>query len=198
MIGAAFRSLIAAASRLRGTVPEVAGDDDAEPALSPAAPAEHTAGARAALRARSQVGTGRYRLGRGGRRPTAPSPLDGAGECDCSGFASWAIELDRKDDRIGGGWISTDSIVRDATGPRVLFEVLAPADCRPGDLVVYPGRYVGGRRVAIGHVGVIVEAADTIARCRVVHCHGPTGQSPAIEERDGRPWATRGIVVRLR
>lgn len=192
---APFASFLA---RLRSTVPEVTGDHDAEPAGFPPVLPRPDLAARTVARARSMVGRGTYRLGAGGRHPDAASPLDAAGECDCSGFASWCIGRDRKEPQIVGGWISTDSIVRDATGPRVLFQAVAPIDAAPGDLVVYPGRYVDGRRVAIGHVGVVVVAADTIADCRVVHCHGPSGGSPAISERDGRPWARRGIVARLR
>ena len=156
-------------------------------------------------RARSVVGTGTYRLGRGGRHHDAASPLDAEGCCDCSGFASWAVGLDRKSAAIEGGWISTDSIVRDATGPRRLFVVVpVGAMAQPGDLVVYPGRFVGGVRVGIGHVGVVAavptgwryDATGQIGWLRIVHC-AASGWI-AIRESDGRPWAKRGIVARLK
>lgn len=87
-----------------------------------------------ALRARSMVGRGVYRLGRGGRKPLASSPFDAAGEADCSGYAAWAIGLDRyQPGDIGGDWISTDSIVRDARGPRAMFELVGAA---PASLTV--------------------------------------------------------------
>lgn len=154
---------------------------------------------RAALavdRALGAVGTCTYSLGKGGRHPESPTPGDAQGRLDCSGFASWCLGLDRKSDAIDGGWISTDSIVRDATGKRRLFRVVPAGQIRAGDLVVFPGRYVAGRRVAIGHVGVVVEAGPTIEASRVAHCHGPSGRSPAISVRDGRTWR-RGIAVRL-
>mgnify|MGYP000039905315 CR=1 FL=1 len=115
---------------------------------------------RAALavdRALGAVGTCTYSLGKGGRHPESPTPGDAQGRLDCSGFASWCLGLDRKSDAIDGGWISTDSIVRDATGKRRLFRVVPAGQIRAGDLVVFPGRYVAGRRVAIGHVGVVVD-----------------------------------------
>jgi len=151
--------------------------------------------ARVVARALSAVGTCTYSLGKGGRHPEAASPGDGEGRCDCSGYASWAMGLDRKSDAIDGGWISTDSIVRDATGPRRMFRVVPAGQIRAGDLVVFGGRWAKGRRVAIGHVGVVVEAGPTIEACRVAHCHGPSGRSPAISVRDGRTWR-RGIAVR--
>lgn len=152
--------------------------------------------ARVVARALSAVGTCTYSLGKGGRHPESPTPGDAQGRLDCSGFASWCLGLDRKSDAIDGGWISTDSIVRDATGKRRLFRVVPAGQIRAGDLVVFPGRYVAGRRVAIGHVGVVVEAGPTIEASRVAHCHGPSGRSPAISVRDGRTWR-RGIAVRL-
>ena len=159
-------------------------------------------------RARSVVGQGRYALGRGGRAPDAATPFDRNGEADCSGFLSWAIGLDRKSDAIDGGWISTDSIARDATGPRRMFQLVEPGeDVRPSDVVVYPGRYVAGRRLSIGHVGLVVAVPDgwryegptSLAGLRVVHCassRAPGGG--AVRESSGAPWARRGIVVRLR
>lgn len=156
-------------------------------------------------RARSVVGQGRYRLGAGGRDPLAPTPFDREGRADCSGYLSWTLGLDRKTDRIGGGWISTDSIVRDATGPRRMFDLVpVNAAVQPGDVIVYPGRYVAGRRVAIGHVGIVASvppgwayaAPADLAALRVVHC-AASGRV-AVRESDGRAWARRGIVARLK
>jgi len=82
----------------------------------------------AAMRAISVIGRGVYRLGRGGRDPLAPTPFDAAGESDCSGYAAWCLGLDRyQPGEITGGWISTDAIVRDARGPRALFELVGVA-----------------------------------------------------------------------
>ena len=161
-------------------------------------------GAEVVARALSVVGQGRYRLGKGGRRPANLTPFDAAGLCDCSGFAAWSMGLDRyQPGRIAGDWISTDAIVADAQGPGRMFAVVGrltaagldrPAGWQPGDLVAYPGRRALGRRVAIGHVGVIVEVGATIAACRVCHC-AASGRV-AVRVSDGRPWAARGIVVR--
>ncbi len=182
-----LRDLGARWSAPRPDPPElVAVEREIEAAIDPRA-------ARVVARALSAAGTCTYALGRGGRHPEAASPGDADGRLDCSGFASWCLGLDRKSDAIDGGWISTDSIVRDATGKRRLFRSVD--EIHAGDLVVFPGRYVAGRRVAIGHVGVVVEAGPTIEACRVAHCHGPSGRSPAISVRDGRTWR-RGIAVR--
>lgn len=182
----------------RSEIPRDPVDEhDAEPAV---------ATPDAVKRALSVVGQGVYRLGRGGRKPLASTPFDAEGRCDCSGYVSWAMGLDRyQPGRIGGDWISTDSIVRDAEGPRAMFELVAAptprvpsvAHVSAGDLVVYPGRHVGGVRVAIGHVGVIAVVGPTIAECRVAHCAASRHAGPgAVRVSDGRPWAKRGIVVR--
>lgn len=150
---------------------------------------------RVVARARRHLGTGRYGLGRGGRHPDAVTPFDRDGLCDCSGFAAWSLGRDRKTDEIGGGWISTDSIVADATGPRRMFRAVPIGEAAPGDLVVYGGQRVGGVRVRIGHVGVVVEAGATWDAVRVVHCHG--GKRPAVSESTAALWGRkRGIVVR--
>lgn len=165
-------------------------------AVAPAAaPVHGLDGAEVVRRALSCVGRGVYRLGRGGHRPADPAPFDASGASDCSGFASWCLGLDRyQPTAIDGGWISTDSIVRDARGPRRMFREVPIGEAKAGDLVVYPGRFVAGRRVGIGHVGVVVEPGATIAACRVAHCaaSGPV----AVRVSDGRPWARRGIVAR--
>ena len=150
-------------------------------------------------RALSVVGQGRYRLGRGGRKPAALAPFDRDGLADCSGYASWCLGLDRyQPGAIDGDWISTDSIYRDATGPHRMFRDVPVGGggqwAMPGDLVVYPGRHVGGVRVAIGHVGVVVEPGPTIATCRVAHC--AASGKVAVRVSDGRPWARSGIVAR--
>lgn len=164
----------------------------------PTVPLADATEADAVRRALSVVGQGRYSLGKGGRSPAASTPFDREGRCDCSGMVAWAIGLDRyQPGRIGGDWISTDSIVRDAEGPRAMFRPVAITDWQPGDLVVYPGRRVGGVRVAIGHVGIVVVVGPTIAECRVAHCAASRHAGPgAVRVSDGRPWARRGVVVR--
>lgn len=190
----------------RSDVPTAA---DPSAPVAPAAPPVHPTGldgAEVVRRALSAVGHGTYRLGKGGRRPHDPAPFDAGGFCDCSGFASWCLGVDRyQPTGIDGGWISTDSIVRDARGvrpsgspmlgPRRMFREVEINEALPGDLVVYPGSFVAGRRVGIGHVGVIVEPGPTILACRVAHCAASKSVG-AVRVSDGRPWARRGIVVR--
>lgn len=73
------------------------------------------------VEARRWVGQGRYRLGAGGRRPEDGTPLDAAGECDCSGFACHVIGIDR---RQLDGWINTSAIVADARTPGGRFDAV--------------------------------------------------------------------------
>ena len=190
---------------LLGFLQALAGKHDvptvAEPhaLVPPPAPPVHATGldgAEVVRRAMSAVGRGVYRLGKGGRRPADPTPFDRDGCCDCSGFASWCLGLDRyQPTAIDGGWISTDSIVRDAQGPHRMFREVPIGDAKPGDLVVYPGRFVAGKRVGIGHVGVIVEPGPTILACKVAHCAASRSVG-AVRVSDGRPWSRRGIVAR--
>lgn len=155
----------------------------------------------AVIRARSMVGRGKYRLGTGGRKPTAPAPFDRDGYCDCSGFTSWALGLDRyQPGRIAGDWLSTDAMYADAMGSHRLFDrIPGPADAAPGDLVVYRSkRNVAGVRTSIGHVGVVADGGgETWADLRVVHC--AASGAVAVRESDAALWGRRsGIVIRLR
>lgn len=148
----------------------------------------------AVRRALSVVGTGRYHLGRGGRRPGNSTPLDAAGESDCSGLVSWALGLDRyQPGRIGGDWISTASMVRDAMGPRQMFAPVALADAVPGDVVTYKAT------IGVGHCGVIVAVnGPTWRELDIVDC--AARKPPAIAHRadGGDLWRRKGgIVVRL-
>src|SRR5215207_6104409 len=110
--------------------------------------------AQAIARAKSQVGKLRYVLGAGGRDPSAKSPGDLTAACDCSGFVCWAIGLDRKQPQFHWGWISTDSMVATARVKNNGWfdEIPRP---EPGCLVVYPGMHAKGKRVRIGHVGLV-------------------------------------------
>src|SRR6185369_3844953 len=93
----------------------------------------------ALARARSMIGKGiKYKLGRGGLNPAAPTPADKAGLCDCSGFVCWCLGLSRQNynPAYHSNWISTASIVADVNGAGGLFKRLkAPV---PGALWVYP------------------------------------------------------------
>lgn len=151
-------------------------------------------------RARSQIGRLRYVLGAGGRDPSAPDPGDRTAGCDCSGFVSWCLGLDRKQPSFGAwGWISTDSLVAMARTPgNDWFEEIPRPE--PGCLVVYPGAYVKGRRTRIGHVGLVssvpAEWGPSYAGLRVIHCSAGNQRrlGHAVAETDGRPWAGKGAM----
>jgi hypothetical protein len=121
----------------------------------------------ALARAASMIGKKtKYRLGRGGTKPTAPTPADSAGQCDCSGFVCWCLGLSRKTThpaylKQNGGWINTSAIVFDAKNPVGFFSRLAAPV--PGALWVYP--WSGGRP---GHVAIIESVSK--AGCSIIHC----------------------------
>lgn len=113
-----------------------------------------TALERAAGRAKSAVDLGiKYKLGKGGfkkSQPRRPRP-DDAGHCDCSGFVSWVVEVQRDPTNPMGDWLETTRMVRDATSAQKLF-VAIPTPV-PGCIVAYPD--VNGHE---GHTGVVTRA----------------------------------------
>jgi len=146
-------------------------------------------------RARSAIRKGtKYKMGRGGFKPSSPLPHDAALCCDCSGFVAWCIFMSRsleatgKDKRFGMGWIETTNIYRDAMGPERLFRQIE--DPVPGCGVVYPDK--GGED---GHVG-IVSSVQPSGAFTVVDCS--SGQyrrtRQAITERDGRFFLREGGI----
>lgn len=156
-------------------------------------------------RARSCVGRGEYKLGRGGFDPNDahPWPTGPKEYSDCSGFISWVIAEDRENHAIDGGWIETTNIVSDATGPHAMF-ALVSGGAIPGDLVVYGDHInrIGAHQVfkVQGHVGVIT-AVDASGRPnKVVHCSNGNFKSldHAIAETSepGVFFRNRAIVVR--
>lgn len=183
--------------------------------------AEHRGDVHAVRRALSVENQGHYGLGCGGRDPAAPSPFSlyqprkGEAEgltkarrakgkvwSDCSGALSWFWGESRKDtddgeDEIDGDWFACDSLYADAVGPRRFVRSIAAAELVPGDGLVYPGRWVAGRRVAIGHCSMVIWR-PAVVRCfadvLIVHCHGPSGTGPAITRAHGALWDRKGGV----
>lgn len=109
--------------------------------------------------AKSVIGGGKYRLGRGGFDPKSRFPWDKEGLLDCSGFIAWVLEMRR--DQVNARkpwsalfpWIETSAIVRDLLGPqRVFVRIAEPV---PGCLVVVGDG--GGKQ---GHVGLVVDVFD--------------------------------------
>lgn len=152
-------------------------------------------------RARSQIGKLRYVLGKGGRDPEAKSPGDATAACDCSGFVCWALGFDRHQPGFAGyDWVSTDSMVAMARRPDNGWfeEVQVP---RPGDLVVYPSIYKGGKRIRVGHVGLVSQvptgsAVGDWAALRVIHCSAGNQRrtKAAVQETSGLAWKGKGSL----
>jgi hypothetical protein len=153
----------------------------------------------------------------GGSDPYAPhpaswSPPDGQGcawsrygawTCDCSGFVCWALGLDRFQPQGAVEWLSTDGMLQDAAGPRERFvEVDGP---ELGAVVVYGGLWNEGKRVRVGHVGLVTglppewdpEVRDCWARLSVTHCSSSMSKAgAAIAETNGLTWWRRGRFLR--
>lgn len=160
----------------------------------------------AVARALSMVGrTEPYVLGTGDFRTDSPLPFTtnvrGYG-CDCWGLAgAWAYQLKRH--RAGfnkGAWatvsddINTDSAIEDAEHNQELFEVVDVPQL--GDLVVFPSIRESGKRVRIGHVGIVVgvpaewdPAAPQYDKLDVVQCQASS--KPAIKRGSGQAWMWR-------
>lgn len=158
----------------------------------------------------------RYKLGTGNKRPDADTPLSslvthGPGTCDCSGFVLWCLGQARRDPTFPyhNYWINTDSMLLDARGQQRIFQLVPWAELRPGDLLVYPGRFEPRgphlQRVAVGHTGIVVDVelpellpADESARrqaalervtvidCAAAKARKATGR--AIDKRPGLLW----------
>lgn len=141
-------------------------------------------------RARSVCGEGKYVLGKGGRVPSADNPFD-RGECDCSGFVSWCIGLDRyQRNAIAGDWIETTAIVKDASYERKLFAAMN--ERKPGYLIVYGDK--NGRQ---GHVGIISEVDSHGRVTKVIHCSSGNYRTKgvAVAETDPNVFLTNGAIT---
>jgi cell wall-associated NlpC family hydrolase len=150
----------------------------------------------------------RYILGAGGRRPLDLLPhgyKDGKMGCDCSGFVCWCLGLSRYEPKrfpLYDGWQNTDSIVADAMGAQKLWRSI-PFPI-PGAAIIYPGLFKDGRRVSIGHMGLVIHAEQVhslswrekanskkiiVIDCASAWARRVTGY--AIAERDISLWAKR-------
>ena len=148
-------------------------------------------------RAESAEGTGVYGLGKGGKDPAAPSPLDAHGLCDCSGFVAWSWSEPRHDpddgeDEIGGDWIYTDALEADGRGPQRFARRILPPAIKPGDALVY------GAGAKVGHCAIVVAVPAVVRRfadVEVIHAHGPSGKGPAITRATGALWDRKGGIA---
>lgn len=203
MIGDAFAAMVATADAIVDAAAELGGD------------------AEAVRRALSCEGQGRYGLGCGGRDPKAPDPWGiyqgrkgeaparvaarralGRVWLDCSGgLAYWWGETRRDsadgEDEIDGDWLACDPLHADATGPQRFVRSTPAAELRPGDGLVYAGAYKDGRRVKIGHCALVI-ARPAVVTCfgdlTVMHCHGPSGEGPAVTRATGALWDRKGGI----
>lgn len=119
-------------------------------------------------RARAAIGHGTiYVLGQGGRDPGAPNP---GKQCDCSGFAAWAMGVDRylPNNAIPGitfgDWFETTALWKDAKSPFGFVIEVPWREALPGDLLVWPDG--AGHQ---GHVGVCASLGAAGPET-VVHC----------------------------
>lgn len=163
-----------------------------------------------------------YRLGTGGYHPGRVQR-----EYDCAGAIVDAYKLTRtrkgfarvrvpaiyRDVADVDDVINTSALVEDALTTRELVEVVLEGPVLPGDLVVYAGLWIDGKKF-IGHVGMfkIVPPGWTPAAgyrlVRILQCCGPNGRSPGVIETDGalfdrhdRKWPKmphRTMVLRVR
>lgn len=151
------------------------------------------------VRAKSAIDLGIiYKLGAGGMIPTAATPANIEGKCDCSGFVCWALGLKRMTDNIfyvkfNGdghyGWINTDAMYKDAQSPTGFFtEISEP---RVGCLVVFPG----GKLRKVGHVGLVSAVAKGQAT-KVIHCSSSNYKNTkdAIQETPPTVFATSDAI----
>lgn len=149
-------------------------------------------------------GSVRYRLGQGGGDPHGPVYTYNRDtkryESDCSGFAAWCCGFRKYRPGFNAGgtitdYLNTDAIYEDSRRRQQLFLAVDKADVKPGDLIVYCGAFSKGKRVGVGHIGVVSHVGGNFDAGRldtwltdlsVIHCHGPTGVSkPAITETHG-------------
>lgn len=104
-------------------------------------------------RASTMVGRGKYKLGKGGRDPQAPTPFDAHGYADCSAYVCWAVGLDRYQD--GWGWLDTSGLIRAARDERFVHLDLVEKP-EMGDIIVYGDWITSERKVRQGHCGIVI------------------------------------------
>lgn len=141
--------------------------------------------AKALAKAKTQVGKGKYGLGKGGKKVGTPDPFEN-GFCDCSGFLAWCFELPRQS--ADGVWFFTDQLEADAKGQVKgdLGDGVAWDKALPGDVLVY------GAGSAVGHCGIVSEVGPN-GPTKVIHCNA--GAPPAVDETATDFFRKKGAVV---
>lgn len=167
--------------------------------------------AEAIQRAVAHVGRGTYGLGKGGYDPKhADSPfanVNGIDMADCWAFAGsycYRVPLHREGYNRGA-WatvsddVNCDAAIEQAEHPHDLTDRLWESVDHPalGDLLVFPSiRGPDGKRIRIGHVGIVVglcaewdPAEPQYGLLDVVQCQ--SSSKPAIKRGPGIGWLNR-------
>jgi hypothetical protein len=149
----------------------------------------------AVARALSATGQGcKYLLGQGGMKPYRSVPWDMDQECDCSGFACWALGMSRFD---GVVWYDTSRIFSEAMKGKDLFKRVEWAQALPGDLLVYPDRKNGNGKVVQGHVGLVTSVGPQGGPALMVDCSSGNWRrhSDAIFEGPPTPFIGNDFTI---
>jgi len=124
-------------------------------------------------RARTAANTGtKYALG--GGKTTGADPRDERGQCDCSAFVCWCLDIRKHQPSlawlqpVNGGWYNTDGIWWDATKEQT-GHFAAIDKPLTGAIIVFPGRGLSKVGPKIGHVGIVTNVAAD-GTLSVLHC----------------------------
>ena len=127
-------------------------------------------------------------------KPHRSVPWDDEQECDCSGFAMWALGLSRFDAE-SGLWYDSSRLYSEAKAGSFLFTAHEWKAALPGDLLVYADRTGSDGKIHHGHVAVVSEADG--GPVLVVDCSAGNFKRHSDAIREGLPdlFVTRGIVA---
>lgn len=139
-----------------------------------------------------------YHLSAGGYHPDG-LPWNSQHECDCSGFAAWALGVSRwvKAGHPWHGsfpaeWIETTNLVR-AAERGAGFSSVPWTAAQPGDLLVWGDSKRADGTGRQGHVGVVASVGADGPKT-VIHCS--SGNKPtAIQETSTDLFRKRGAIV---
>lgn len=133
-----------------------------QPAISPEEDGDIVRRAKLALHHKTI-----YKLGAGGRNPSAPFPWDEDHECDCTGFLAhcWGMHRDLSVNRKVH--IQSDYLVLESRKPASQSAVVKLKFPEIGCGIVYPGKWTGGKllwgnRISAGHAAVYIGKSEII------------------------------------